>query len=170
MAMSEINMQNVKTLVLYFSWGGNTRIVANKIKTLLGADIVEIVPEMAYTLNYSECVAQARRETKEDFRPVVKTNVANLCNYDVIFVGTPNWCGTIAPPVATFLSQNKFDGKIIVPFVTHGGGAMARCETTMQNLIANASFLSGIAIQGETVASADEEIKNWLEKIGFLRK
>lgn len=56
------NSQNTKVLVVYYSWGGNTRVVAEKIKAQLGADLVEIVPETAYPTDYSECVAQARKE------------------------------------------------------------------------------------------------------------
>ena len=106
------NSQNTKALVVYYSWGGNTRVVAEKIKTQLGADIVEIVPETAYPTDYSECVAQARKETKADFRPAIKTKVENMKDYDVILVGTPNWCSTIAPPLATFLMENNFEGNI----------------------------------------------------------
>lgn len=170
MTAINLNLQKFKSLVVYFSWRGNTRVVAGKIKSLVGADIVEIVPQTAYTSDYSECVAQARKETKDDYRPAIMTQVANLSDYDVIFVGTPNWCGTIAPPVATFLSQNNFDGKLIVPFVTHGGGAMARCESTMQSLVFNARFKDGIAISGESVNAADEDIAGWLEKIGLLKR
>ena len=71
------NSQNHKVLVVYYSWGGNTRVVAEKIKTQLNADVVEIVPATAYPTDYSECVAQARKETKADFRPEIKTKVEN---------------------------------------------------------------------------------------------
>lgn len=159
------NSQNQKVLVVYYSWGGNTRVVAEKIKAQLGADIVEIVPETAYPTDYSECVAQARKETKENFRPAIKTKIYNLGDYDVILVGTPNWCSTIAPPVATFLEQNKFNGKKMALFVTHGGGGLSRCENDMRNIVSNAYFLKSGVFSGSSVASSDNDIAKWLNEI-----
>lgn len=161
------NSQNSKVLVVYYSWGGNTKVVAEKIKTQLGADIVEIVPETAYPTDYSECVAQARKETKEGYRPAIKTKVDNIGDYDVILVGTPNWCSTIAPPVATFLEQNKFNGKKVALFVTHGGGGLSRCESDMRNIVSNAYFQTSGVFSGSNVASSDSDIANWLKEIGL---
>ncbi len=161
------NSQNQKVLVVYYSWGGNTRVVAEKIKAQLGADIVEIVPETAYPTDYSECVAQARKETKENFRPAIKTKIDNLGDYDVILVGTPNWCSTIAPPEATFLMENNFEGKTVALFVTHGGGGLSRCETDMRKLAGNAKFLKSVVFAGSSVASSDDDIAKWLKEIGL---
>lgn len=161
------NSQNPKVLVVYYSWGGNTRVVAEKVKTQLGSDLVEIVPVTAYPTDYSECVAQARKETKENFRPEIKTKVDNLGDYDVILVGTPNWCSTIAPPVATFLEQNRFNGKKIVLFVTHGGGGLSRCESDMRNIVSNAYFLKSGVFSGSKVSSSDDDIAKWLKEIGL---
>ena len=161
------NSQNQKVLVVYYSWGGNTRVVAEKLKAQLSADIVEIVPETAYPTDYSECVAQARKETKENSRPAIKTKVENLGDYDVILVGTPNWCSTIAPPVATFLEQNKFNGMKVALFVTHGGGGLSRCESDMRNIVSNAYFLKSGVFSGSNVASSDDDIAKWLKEIGL---
>ncbi len=163
------NSQNTKALVVYYSWGGNTRVVAEKIKTQLGADIVEIVPETAYPTDYSECVAQARKETKADFRPAIKTKVENMKDYDVILVGTPNWCSTIAPPLATFLMENNFEGKTVALFVTHGGGGLSRCETDMRKLAGNAKFLKSGVFAGSSVASSDDDIAKWLKEISLKK-
>ena len=163
------NSQNNKVLVVYYSWGGNTRVVAEKIKTQLGADLVEIVPETAYPTDYSECVAQARKETKEDFKPAIKTKVENMKDYDVILVGTPNWCSTIAPPLATFLTENNFEGKTVALFVTHGGGGLSRCENDMRKLTGNAKFLKSGVFRGEKVASSDDDIAKWLKDISLKK-
>ncbi|MBR3797931.1 MAG: NAD(P)H-dependent oxidoreductase [Bacteroidales bacterium] len=163
------NSQNTKVLVVYYSWGGNTRVVAEKIKAQLGADLVKIVPETAYPTDYSECVAQARKETKENFRPAIKTKIDNLSDYDVILVGTPNWCSTIAPPVATFLSENNFEGKKVALFVTHGGGGLSRCESDMRKLSENAKFLKSGVFSGSSVASSDDDIAKWLKEIDLKK-
>ncbi len=169
MTTMAVNSQNPKVLVVYYSWGGNTRVVAEKIKVQLGADIVEIVPETAYPTDYSECVAQARKETKADFKPAIKTKVENLKDYDIILVGTPNWCSTIAPPVATFLTENKFEGKTVALFVTHGGGGLSRCETDMRKLTGNAKFLKSGVFSGAKVASSDDDIAKWLKEISLKK-
>ena len=90
-------------------------------------------------------------------------------DYDVIFVGTPNWCSTVARPVATFLSENNFEGKTIVPFVTHGGGGMSRCESDIQKLASGAKFVKGIAIRGEKVVESEVEIAKWLKENNLLK-
>ena len=138
------NSQNQKVLVVYYSWGGNTR-------------------------DYSECVAQARKETKADFRPAIKTKVENMKDYDVILVGTPNWCSTIAPPLATFLKENDFEGKTVALFVTHGGGGLSRCETDMRKLAGNAKFLKSGVFAGSSVASSDDDIAKWLKEISLKK-
>lgn len=163
------NSQNTKVLVVYYSWGGNTRVVAEKIKAQLGADLVEIVPETAYPTDYSECVAQARKETKEGFKPAIKTKVENMNDYDVILIGTPNWCSTIAPPVATFLSENNFEGKKVALFVTHGGGGLSRCESDMRKLSGNAKLLKSGVFSGSSVASSDDDIAKWLKEIDLKK-
>lgn len=169
MTSMAVNSQDSKVLVVYYSWGGNTRVVAEKIKAQLGADIVEIVPETAYPTDYSECVAQARKETKADFKPAIKTKIENLKDYDVVLVGTPNWCSTIAPPVATFLAENSFEGKTVALFVTHGGGGLSRCETDMRKLSGNAKFLKSGVFSGAKVASSDDDIAKWLKEISLKK-
>ena len=111
-----------KVLVAYFSHSfGNTRKIARMIQRETGGDIFEIKPEQPYTTNHRAVVAQARREIDAGFKPELVAMPENLERYDVIFVGTPNWWNTMAPPVATFLSSHDFAGKTLVPFTTHGG-------------------------------------------------
>jgi len=169
MTTMAVNSQNSKVLVVYYSWSGNTRVVAEKIKAQLGADIVEIVPETAYPTDYSECVAQARKETRADFKPAIKTKIENLNDYDVILVGTPNWCSTIAPPVATFLEENRFNGKKMALFVTHGGGGLSRCESDMRNIVSNAYLLKSGVFSGAKVSSSDDDIDKWLKEISLKK-
>lgn len=166
--MKAQNSSGKKMLVAYYSWSGNTREIANQIKSLTGCDIFEIVPEKAYSTNYNECVETAKNEINAGVKPALKTKVENIEQYDVIFVGTPNWWSTMAPPVATFLSDYDLSGKTLIPFVTHGGGGMARCESDMKQLLPDITFLKGIAISGSRAKNAENKVAEWLKGIKII--
>ena len=154
-----------KILVAYFSWSenGNTRNLANQIKQGTGADIFEIVPVNAYSTNYEECLEQARKEIDSNFKPEIKGTVDNLESYDIILVGSPIWSGTIAPPVATFLSQNDFAEKTVLPFVTYGGGGPGKSMEDIKGLCPNATIIEVFSITGSNVNEAESDISKWLK-------
>ncbi|MDL2297229.1 NAD(P)H-dependent oxidoreductase, partial [Bacteroidales bacterium OttesenSCG-928-E04] len=106
-----------KILVVYYSWseGKNTETVARFIQKNTGGDIFEIIPVNDYPDDYQACVDQAKKEINEGFKPALKTKVENIESYDIIFIGTPNWWSTMAPPVATFLSEHNLKGKTVIP-------------------------------------------------------
>lgn len=111
--------------VACFSKTGNTRAVADLIAQALGADVAEIRPAVPYPADYQAAVDRSRMEL-ESGETVAIAPVA-LDDFDVLFVGSPNWWGTVAPPVATFLRTAPLKGKLVVPFFTHGGGGIQRC-------------------------------------------
>ena len=115
-----------KILVAYYSYSGNTRFAAEQIQKNTGGTLFEIKPVKPYPADYNACVELAKREINAGVKPELAEKVKEFDKYDVIFVGTPNWWSTMAPPVLTFLSSYDFSGKTIIPFVTHGGGGMAR--------------------------------------------
>ena len=166
-----------KILVVYYSWseGKNTETLAKFFQEKTGADIFEIEAVKPYPSDYNKCVEVAKADIQAGLKPAIKGKVQNLDQYDVIFVGTPNWWSTMAPPVLTFLSDNDFTGKTIVPFCTHGGGGEARCFVDMQKAQPNAKFLKGLTVRGhKPQADIDESIRksngvnNWLKEIGVL--
>lgn len=159
----------MKTLVAYYSYSGNTRTVAQQIQKATGADIFEIEVKNAYPSDYQALLDRAKKEINNNGKPVLKSMPKDLAQYDVIFVGSPNWWSTIAPPVATFLSNGNFSGKTIVPFVTHGGGGMAQCETNAKKLCPQAKMLKGLAINGSAVQSATPRVEKWLREIGIIK-
>lgn len=158
-----------KILIAYYSWGGNTREIANQIKNLTGGDLVEIIPAVAYPTDYQPCVDQAKKEIKENFMPAIKAQVENIADYDVIFIGSPNWWSTIAPPVATFLTTHNLAGKNIVPFVTHGGGGIGRCETDIIKHCPQSTVLKTLYLSGSSVKSAQPEVEKYLKNIGAIK-
>ena len=155
-----------KMLVAYFSHSGNTRTVAEQIREATGADIFEIEPAAAYPTNYQAVVDQAKKEVNSGFKPALKSKPADLGKYDVIFVGSPCWWYTIAPPVATFLTSYDLSGKTIAPFMTHEGSRMGRSETDIRRLCPGATVRSGVPIRGSGAAQADREIRQLVEAAG----
>ena len=137
-----------KVLVAYFSHSGNTRAVAERIAAATGADLFEIVPQKPYPAEYRAVVDQARREIGADYRPALKTDLPDAGRYDVIYIGSPCWWSTVAPPVATFLAAHDFTGKTLIPFMTHEGSRMGRSETDIRRLCPGATVRSGVPIRG----------------------
>lgn len=159
-----------KILIVYYSWSGNTRNMAEQIKRYTNADILEIVPTVAYPTDYNACVDQAKKEINSKFMPPLKVIQTKVESYDTIIIGSPNWWGTIAPPVATFLSSCNFSGKKILPFITHGGSRMGRSVEDIKRLCPTATILNGLPVRGSSVSSAGSEILKWLRDNGISVK
>jgi len=158
-----------KILVIYFSHSGNTREIANQIKTATGGDIFELVPVNPYPAAYQAVVDQAKKEISANFKPELKNKLADISQYDVIFIGSPNWWSTIAPPVVTFLTSYDLSGKTIVPFFTHGGGSIGHCETDVRKHCPKSTVLKSLYIYGESVKNAQSEVSEWLREIKIIK-
>lgn len=158
-------MTDNKILVAYFSHSGNTRVTADQIHESVGGEIFEIVAVDPYPRNYDAVVEQARKELSQNYRPKLKTKVANMEPYSMVFVGYPNWWGTIPMPIATFLSEYDFSGKTIVPFCTNEGSGLGRSATDIKNLCPRSTILDGLAVRGSGVKQAQDEVSEWLHEI-----
>ncbi|MBC7321071.1 flavodoxin [bacterium] len=154
-------------LIVYFSWSGNTRKIANIIHREIGGTVVEIIPEHSYPNSYNATVEQAKREIQQGYKPPIKTRIDNIDLYDTIFVGSPNWWSTIAPPVATFLSTYDLSGKTIVPFCSHGGGGQGKIVKDIAKLCPRSNVLEPFVIYGGGAGDIQSKISEWLHKIGF---
>ena len=128
--------------------------------------LFEIVPQKPYPAEYRAVVDQARREIGADYRPALKTDLPDAGRYDVIYIGSPCWWSTVAPPVATFLAAHDFTGKTLIPFMTHEGSRMGRSETDIRRLCPGATVRSGVPIRGSGAAQADREIRQLVEAAG----
>ena len=104
-----------RILIAYYSWGGNTRAAAEALQTLTDGTLLELRPATPYPDSYLKCVAQAKGECRSGACPPLEPLAVDPAAYDVIFVGTPNWWGTLAPPVRTFLTQAELSGKTVIP-------------------------------------------------------
>lgn len=159
------NFAQNKTLVVYYSHSGNTKQVAEMIAAQTNAGIFRLEPVNAYPQDYTSVCDVAKKEIKANYLPDLKSLPEQLDTYDTIFVGTPNWWSTMAPPVATFLSQTKWSGKVLIPFCTHGGGGVGRIFSDMKKLASEAVCLDGFSVNGTQAKSSKSLINEWLKKI-----
>ena len=150
--------KKVKYAVVYFSWSGNTRFAAETIAKKTGADLFEIKAEPPYNSNYSACCDEAKPECYgKTLRPIKSIEGLDLSKCDMVFVGTPNWWGTMAPPVRTWVTQSKdaLKGKTVCLFQTNGGGGMQRVGKDFAELIGDAAkVLSPKAFSGSSIKSS----------------
>ena len=174
---------NKKIIVAFFSHTGenynvghieegNTAIIADMIAEATGADKFEIVPEKDYPVDYNECIEVAQQEKRANARPAVKGDVA-IEDYDVIFLGYPNWWGEVPMCVYTFIEKHDWNGKTVIPFITHEGSGMGGTDTKIAKATAGSNTLvgKGLAVQGKVAqknrASAKKSVDNWLTDLGF---
>lgn len=168
----------MKTLIAYFSRTGNnyvagsiinltvgnTAVVAQKIQALTGGDLFEIKTEHKYSDDYNKCINEAQKELRSNARPVLLTVLPSIEKIDLIYLGYPNWWGTMPMGVYTFLDSYNFVGKTIMPFCTHEGSGMGRSETDIRKAAVGAVVMPGLAIKGSNVAKSDKDIAEWIKR------
>lgn len=159
--------ENVKSLIVYYTWSGNTEKIARLIHKLLGGEIIKLEPEKPYPSSYNATVRQAKVEISHGYKPALKTRIEKIDSYSVILVGSPNWWGTIAPPVASFLTQYDLSGKTIAPFFSHGGGGKQRMAETIRALCPHSKILPEFVTYGSGELSLENSISKWLTSIGL---
>ena len=152
--------------IAYYSWSGNTREIAERIKQETGGTLFEIEPEKPYTTDYRAAVAQAREEISSGFRPELKA-VPDTTPYSVVFLGTPIWCSTMAPPLAALIDSFDLDGKTVVPFHTHGGGGAGSFEKDIANMCPNTTVKQGFGEYNRGDDHTPAAIHDWLSAIRF---
>ena len=155
-----------KVAVVYFSWGGNTRFAAETIAKKAGAATFEIKAEKPYNSDFNKCCDEAKPECRaKTLRPIKPIEGLDLAKYDVVFVGSPNWWGTIAPPVRTWLTQNSaaLKGKTLCLFQTHGGGGMQSLGRDFASVVGEgAKILPPKAFAGSSVKSSVKALETFV--------
>lgn len=142
---------------------GNTEVVAGKIQKQTGGDTFYIETVKPYPADYHETTQVAKRELNENARPVIRGKVADMQKYDVIYLGYPNWWGTVPMAVMTFLESYDFSGKTIIPFCTNEGSGLGSSVQDIKKACPKAVVKQGLAIRGGSVDNADKQIIEWLE-------
>ena len=175
-------MTNSQSLIAYFSRKGNnylgggivnlpignTEVIAHKIQGLTGSDLFQIQTVKPYPEDYTETTRVAQDELSGNARPELTEMVADMDSYEVIYIGYPNWWGTMPMAVFTFLDSYDFSGKTIVPYCTHEGSGRGSSEHDIKKLCPKAKVLSGLAIKGGSVDRADKDLANWLKKLDLM--
>lgn len=162
--------KKMKCAVVYFSWSpaGNTRFAAQTIAKKSGADIFEIKAETPYCSDFQKCCDEAKPECYgKTLRPIKPIEGLDLAKYDLVFVGTPNWWGTMAPPVRTWVSQSKdaLKGKKVCLFQTHGGGGMQRVGKEFAEVIGDtATVLAPKAFGGSSIKSNVKALEDFADE------
>ena len=168
----------MKNLIVYYSrkgenyWNGtiknlakgNTEIVAEIIAKHTGGDLFEIETVKDYSLDYHKCIDEARKELHANERPELKSFIESIEEFDTIFVGYPNWWGTMPMAVFTFLEHYDFTGKTILPFCTNEGNGMGSSELDLKRLCKGATVKSGLSIHGAEAKDSEAKVVAWLNK------
>lgn len=142
---------------------GNTELAAQKIKELTGGDLFRIEQVIPYSERYNDCIAEAKADQQKNARPELKCYPDSIEDYDVVYLGYPNYWSTMPMAVFTFLEHFDFSGKIIKPFCTHEGSGMGRSLSDIKKLCPNAIVENGLAIYGSRIGKSDKEIESWVE-------
>lgn len=155
-----------KKLIAYFSASGVTADVAARLAKVAGADLFEIKPEVPYTAADLDWTNKKSRSTIEmndpASRPAIKEKLANMSDYDVIFVGFPIWWYVAPTIINTFLESYDFAGKTIVPFATSGGSGMGKTVAVLEKVAPKANFKPGKLLNRDSEA----DMENWVRSLG----
>lgn len=174
-----------KAIVVYFSHTGenysvgiitegNTAKVAKVIAAKTGADIYEIKEVKPYPQSYDECVDLAKKELKDKARPEIAGDLPDLTDYQVVYLGYPNWWGDCPMIVYTFLEKSKIEGKTILPFCTHEGSGLGSTAKNIQKAFPGAKVeLNGFSLRGATAqkdaAATEQAVDKWLKSLGTVK-
>lgn len=143
---------------------GNTEKVAKTIALIENADLFKLEQKQAYSDDYNTCIQEAQNDLKEMKKVELNEYPENLDAYDEIYLGYPNYWGTMPMAVYTFLEAFDFTGKVIHPFCTHEGSGLSSTETDIQKATKGAKVTKGLAIKGSLIDNSKETIERWLKK------
>ena len=166
----ETQTETGKTLVVYYSASGNTERVAKDIAEAAGADLFEIVPTEVYTsedLNWTNSDSRVSREhDDESLRdvPLTTTEVPDWDSYDTVFIGYPIWWGIAAWPVDTFVKNNDFTGKTVIPFATSSSSGMGQSGSLLADMAGTGEWQEG---QRFSSGVSSDDVQSWVNGLGL---
>ncbi len=147
---------------------GRVRAVADMIQVQTGGDLFSVQTSTVYPADGGELIDQAAEEQNDDFRPELTSHIENLDEYDVIFVGYPNWWYDMPMAMYSFFEEYDFSGKTIIPFNVHNGSRFSGTISTIQELEPDASVVEdGFTVSERSVADAEEDVQTWLNGLGY---
>jgi len=176
-------MVSDKILIVYLSRTKNTKAIAEMIQEQAGGDLVELELVNPYPENYQAIVAQVARENETGFLPSLKTKIADIAQYDIVFVGFPTWGMQLPPPMKSFLNEYDLSGKTVIPFNTNAGYGVGSSFDTVKKLCPESQILEGFStrggierdgvlfvMEGERELEVKKEIEEWLVSLPLIKK
>jgi flavodoxin len=170
-----------KILIVYPSRTKNTKAVTEMIQDKVGGTLVSLELQTPYPKDYTAIVAQVAKENETGFLPPLKTQIENLGQYELIFVGFPTWGMQLPPPMKSFLSENDLSGKTVIPFNTNAGYGIGSSFATVEELCTDSEILKGFStrggierdgvlfvMEGEKEVEVRQEVSDWLEEINIV--
>jgi flavodoxin len=171
-----------KTLIAFFSRAdenyfggamryvkvGNTEIVCGIIKDLIPADSFKIEMKNPYSPVYMTCIAEAKKDMRENARPELVSMPESIDEYDTVILGFPNYWGTMPMAVLTFLENFDFTGKTILPLCTNEGSGLGSSERDIRKYAKGARLGRGLSITGSRAADSKGALERWLKGEGLM--
>lgn len=156
----------MKSIVIYYSYGGNTRRIAKEIGQALGAELAEIRTVRPYTGSYDNVVDQGQREVNSGFLPEIQPLDIDLNQYDTVILGSPVWWYTFAPAMNSFLRGMDLSGKTVYPFATNGGW-LGHTMQDFAKACPGAKVKAGLNVRfnGNRLLTSEEDIQKWVRSI-----
>ena len=150
----------MKPLIVYYSYSGITKRLAEDIALITDGKLRELKPEKPYSFSYNTAIKELRQEIDRGYCPPLIEGLESVDDAEVIFIGSPNWIRTFAPPVLSFLRAVDLKGKTIIPFCTHGGGGFGQMIESYKKECKDSIIKEGIALKGDY---SFDELKNLLK-------
>ena len=163
-------MTNTKKLIVYYSYTGNTKMIAEEIKKKLSCDILELEPQIPYSSDYQTVVEEEQNNSSNDKERSSVEITKDLNEYDEIIIGSPVWWYTITPVIRTFLKENDLTGKIIKPFATNAGW-LGHTFQEIEKLCPNSKVEKGMNIvfsedyHESKLITSEDEITKWINEL-----
>ena len=140
---------------------GNTEICAEFIQKAVGGDLFEIETVREYNADYMVCIEEAKKELHENTRPELKKYLDSIADYDNIFVCGPCWWGTFPCAIFSQLEKLDWNGKKVMPLMTHEGSGLGSCERDLKKICQGASFGKGLAVHGADAGRSESSVASW---------
>ena len=178
-ANSQENTNNMKkSIVIFFSHAGdnyavgnievgNTKIVADYISEIAGADQFEIVTHKYDGMAYNPLIKLAQEEANRGELPPYEGSAPDLSQYDTVFIGGPVWWGTYPQVMFTLFKDINLDGKTVIPFTTHEGSGLASCVKDVKKAFPKAKVTGEFSIYGHEVRTGRAKVEKWLKGLGY---
>ena len=144
---------------------GNSETIAEMVADMTGGDLFEVETVKTYPEDYYQCIDEAKAELQRGDRPEVKAYADDLEDYDTIYVGYPNWWGTMPMVMFTFLEHYDLSGKRIIPFCTNEGSGMGGSERDLKKICKGAKVEKGLSVHGAAAAQSRSKVEAWVRKM-----